>query len=485
MRRVGLGVRVLLVAISVAVGHATNADTPSESIDELIREGDYAAADASLLRQIADPLAPIIEPAAIQREILRRTRIDFSLSSDEAFAQLRESLPDVTREEFEAWTTSGELQNREVDGERRYFKKAVRNLFLINSEARQRRNSLREPQADDSSERFDLTKHVRGLVAAADQSEAAWIAPVKHRVVYELSVVPDHPRVKVGAKVAAWLPFPQAYQQQGAVRLISSRPEAKEMAPNGSAHRTIYFEQTIDDDKTPPTFRAEFEFVTHASCNKLDSASVEPYDTSGALYRKYTSERLPHIALTPDVKQLASEIVGDEANPLEKTRLLFRWVSTNIPWIGEMEYAIIPSLSAKGLSVRRGDCGVQGMTFITLCRGAGVPARWQSGWETKPGRENMHDWSEVYIKPWGWLPVDASYGQLDDPDPRVSDFYCGRMDPYRMIVNLDYARDLVPPKTSFRSEPNDFQRGEIEIDGHNLYFNEWRYRIDVETTPAD
>ena len=50
-----------------------------------------------------------------------------------------------------------------------------------------------------------------------------------------------------------------------------------------------------------------------------------------------------------------------------------------------------------------------------------------------------------------------------------------------MIVNLDYARALDPAKTGFRSEPTDFQRGEIEIDGHNLYFNEWSYDFQVET----
>ncbi|MEQ8209893.1 MAG: hypothetical protein RH917_08670 [Lacipirellulaceae bacterium] len=50
-----------------------------------------------------------------------------------------------------------------------------------------------------------------------------------------------------------------------------------------------------------------------------------------------------------------------------------------------------------------------------------------------------------------------------------------------MIVNLDYARELAPPKTSFRSEPNDFQRGEIEIDGRNLYFDEWTYQFEAKS----
>jgi hypothetical protein len=97
----------------------------------------------------------------------------------------------------------------------------------------------------------------------------------------------------------------------------------------------------------------------------------------------------------------------------------------------------------------------------------------------------MHDWSEIYIEPWGWLPADASYGVRDDADPRVRDFFCGSIDPYRAIVNLDYGRTLQPPKTSFRSEPVDFQRGEIEIDGHNLYFDEWEWNFAVETTPLN
>jgi transglutaminase-like putative cysteine protease len=150
-----------------------------------------------------------------------------------------------------------------------------------------------------------------------------------------------------------------------------------------------------------------------------------------------------------------------------------------------MEYSIIPNIPEKALAARRGDCGVQGLTFITLCRAAGVPARWQSGWQTKQPNWNMHDWSEFYVEPWGWLPADASYGSglRDHPDPLVRDFFCGHMDPFRLIVNLDYARPLVPPKASFRSEPNDFQRGEIEIDGHNLYFDEWDYTFAVEVTP--
>jgi len=47
-----------------------------------------------------------------------------------------------------------------------------------------------------------------------------------------------------------------------------------------------------------------------------------------------------------------------------------------------------------------------------------------------------------------------------------------------MIVNTDWGAALVPPKHSMRSEPADFQRGEVEIDGKNLYFDQWDFDVE-------
>ena len=150
---------------------------------------------------------------------------------------------------------------------------------------------------------------------------------------------------------------------------------------------------------------------------------VQPYDVNSAVYREFTAERPPHIVFTPDITQSAPrEIVGDETNPLEKARRVFRWVSANIPWCAEMEYGIIPESVQQGAyCARRGDCGVQGMSFITLCRAAGVyrPAGNRAG-RPSPAYWNMHDWSEIYIEPWGWLPADASYGVQKRSDVRES-----------------------------------------------------------------
>jgi transglutaminase-like putative cysteine protease len=96
----------------------------------------------------------------------------------------------------------------------------------------------------------------------------------------------------------------------------------------------------------------------------------------------------------------------------------------------------------------------------------------------------MHDWTEIYVAPWGWLPVDPSYGLKKSDDPAVREFYFGHQDSYRMIVNLDYGQPLHPAKQSLRSEPTDFQRGEVEVDGRNLYFNQYDYDFSFTQNPG-
>jgi hypothetical protein len=471
---------IQLLALGFLVLSTTGAKPAADQqtkVKVLVDQGNFTEAERLLRAEISDASAPITSEPAIQLEVLRRTRFDFALTDKDVLAEIKQNIPDATQADVDRWRKAGDLQYRVIDGENRYFRRAVGNLFRFNAEAKRRQKN---PTVE---KKFNLNGLVEEIVKLSDESGSPEVYPVKHHIRYTLSVHADHPRVKEGAVVRAWLPYPQEYRQQKDVKLIRSEPASCQVASTGAPQRTIYFEQTISDPKKPPRFMAEFEFTTSAYCPNLDPAKVKPYDENSAVYREFTAERPPHIVFTPEVKELVREIVGDETSPLEKALRIFRWTSKNVPWCAEIEYSIIPSLSVKGLSARRGDCGVQNTSFTTLCRAAGIPARWQSGWETKPGEYNMHDWSEIYLEPWGWVPTDASYGVRDHKDPRVRDYFCGHMDPYRFIVNLDYGRTLEPPKTSFRSEPTDFQRGEVEIDGHNLYFDEWDYKLDLKTTP--
>jgi transglutaminase-like putative cysteine protease len=252
----------------------------------------------------------------------------------------------------------------------------------------------------------------------------------------------------------------------------------------GNAQRTVHLQRTIDDPTALHAFRIVFEFTTNAYYPNLADRSATPAAPPLSESTTYLLERPPHIVFTSQLRAKTTEVVGDDPDPLSRARKIFYWIDENLRWTPEEEYCIIPNLSMHGLARGKGDCGVASMLFITMCRIAGVPARWQSGWTTNPVGWNMHDWAEIYVQPWGWLPVDASYGRQKHDDPAVRDFYFGHADSHRLIVNLDYGRELDPPKRSLRSEPLDFQRGEVELDGRNLYFDDWDYDIEFEREPG-
>lgn len=450
----------------------------------LYEAGRFRDADAAL-NTAADRVA-----ADEFAEILRRARRDYSLTPDRLRVRLAESIPDVTAADVARWIASGDVQHRVIDGQVAIFRREPGHLLRFCQDAMQRRDAAKKPAPPEPAPAWTLHDHLRAVIAAAPASGAPQVLPVRHRITYTLTVSPDRAGAKPGSKLAVWLPFPQVYARQRDVRLIESDPPGAVLADaatdgnpvTGPAQRTVYLERRIDDPSQAQVFRIRFEFTTSAYYPDLKPGVSRPQPSTDV--STYLVERPPHIVFTPALRAKVREIVGDDADPLSRARKIFHWIDENLRWTPEEEYGIIPNLSRHGFVRGKGDCGVAAMLYITLCRIAGVPARWQSGWTTRPVGWNMHDWAEIFVEPWGWLPVDASYGRQKSDDPAIRDFYFGHTDSYRLIVNLDYGRELSPVKRSLRSEPLDFQRGEVELDGKNLYFDDWDYDIAFERDPG-
>jgi transglutaminase-like putative cysteine protease len=428
----------------------------------LVKEGKFTRAEAELeLSESVDP-----EARAEMLEMISRLRYEYSVSPTAMLAKLADSLPGTTAADVERWRGDGGLQSRMIDGKPAFFRREPANLFRFCGEAKERKVS---GKADGAG--WVLADHLKRVITAADKGGGLEVEPVRHRVTYSLTVPAHVAGLKVGAVVRVWLPFAQEYRQQGEIKLISASPQPVAMAK--APQKAAYFEVRVSDPEKPLVFSETFEFTSSAYYPALDESKARPLSASYA--EGNLGERPPHIVFTPELKAIVAQVTAGQANPLAKARSIFRWIDGNIAYHAEEEYGVIPSLTAKALATRRGDCGIQSMLFIAMCRWAGIPARWQSGWQTKPSGWDMHDWAEFYVEPWGWLPADPSYGLQKSDDPRVREFYLGHQDSYRLIVNRDYGSALEPAKRSLRSEPADFQRGEVEIDGKNLYFNQWEY----------
>ena len=127
----------------------------------------------------------------------------------------------------------------------------------------------------------------------------------------------------------------------------------------------------------------------------------------------------------------------------------------------------IPEFAAKNL---KGDCGVQALLFITLCRAARIPAVWQSGLCAGPLTIGMHDWAQFYVAPYGWLFADCSYGGSAYRAGNLEKWnhYFGNLDPFRIVMNSEFQHDFDPPKSQVRSDPYDNQIGEAEYSDRGL-----------------
>lgn len=442
---------------------------------EHVDAGDFRGAEA-MTHDAAFPLA--VEA----RDLLARLRYEWALDADAVLAKLREALGcEVTREQLDGWTVSGAIESRMIDGERRWFRREPRNLILFDRALAEQARRARPQAADRHGELSPIVPHVIDVMRAADLNPGAReVLPVRTRFDYSIVVKPDRPGAAKGSTVRAWLPFPQVYGAQRDVLLIDSFPKRERVSPKGSPHRTIYFEQKVRDPSKAVRFEASFEYTTSAIMSS--GGRVADPSRSERPIHTFLAERPPHVVFTDQVKAVVAECSTGSPDQVTLAKRLWNWVDDHIPWRAEHEYGLIPSIPVQALAVRRGDCGVQALTFISLCRCAGIPARWQSGFTTDPATGgNLHDWAEVWLEALGgWVPADPSYGKKKHDDPRVRDFFFGNMDRYRLIVNLDYGRDLTPAKAALRSEPLDFQRGEVEIDGRNLYFDEWDYTFRFE-----
>jgi hypothetical protein len=400
--------------------------------------------------------------------------IDFSLT----WEQIRERLGNYNiaynDSNLSEWEKRNWLEFRLINGNKRYFSRTVSNLRLLKLfyEDRNKREEL-----DRSDNDLLFRKGHTEKVIADSKNASQLVVPVDMAITYTITVEPD--AVPDGETVHCWLPWPKEnHNRQQDVRFISASPGNFVIAPDSSIHRTIYMESKAQKGK-PTVFRISFSYRSSAQYFNLPGIKILPYVKYSEVFKKYTSEQLPQICFTDRIRKLADSITEPGDDPAEVVRKIYMWFKENIPWTGALEYSIMPNIPDYVCTNKRGDCGMQTFLFMSMLRYKGIPVRWQSGWMVPPDGENLHDWCEVYYEGIGWVPADVSYELQITDDTRVKEFYLSGIDSYRLIVNDGVAGELFPPKKFMRSEPYDFQRGEVEWKGGNLYFDKWNYDIEI------
>jgi hypothetical protein len=473
-------IRLLFLALLIILfGCGTTSDF-SQILEDIQENLDFG--NVSTVIQIVDSLKKIssenkeiIHAADSLEQIAERITLDFSVNESKVKAQLEKLFGQVSSGQISDWEKKGWLEWRMIDGEKKYFSRAVSNLVLIKKFHEQK--GRRSSDTTGNHEMIFRLRHT-GQVLKSTDNQSNPVLPINMEITYTITVHPDV--VPDGEKIRCWLPWPKEdYPRQKEVKLISTSNPEYILAPDTAVHRTLYMEE-LTKKGAPAIFQISFTYVSSSQHFNMSGIKILPFKKGSDIYQKYTSEQLPHICFTDNIKQLADSLTGNDDNPASIVRKIFFWFKENILLAGAPEYSIIPNIPEYVIKNARGDCGMQTFLFISMLRYKGIPVRWQSGWTTPPGNQNLHDWCEVYYEGTGWVPVDVSYDIQKSDNTLIRDFYLSGIDSYRLIINDGVAGTLHPEKQYLRSEPNDFQRGEVEWKGGNLYFDKWDYDMKIK-----
>lgn len=437
-----------------------------------------------------------------EREMIRRMPADFPYTRAEAMDIIRAEIPSYTEEEFDAAVACGQIRFIYLHGEMRIFNRFFSSMCKSVPEFRARTKvALNGGESSGRGSKGDLRLN-RSMRIMKEQGALA------NRITIRATVKVEDTAFKPGILVRVHVPIAAACEQQSDIRIESMFPENGQIAPEDAEQRTVYWEENMQENHE---FSVTYSYVHTAKWHDVETVlhgmpmsqgtmqdagsacSEAAQRPSGvpelpclkpealAEYVKDTAELAPHIEFTPYIRALTEACAQGCTTPLEKAKSFYDFITKNFRYTYMPAYFTLDSIAENCARSFTGDCGVFALLFITMCRCAGIPAEWQSGFAAEPEFVGGHDWARFYVEPFGWLFADPSFGvssnRNENEERRM--FYFGNLDPYRMVANRAFQAPFTVDKRYFRTDPYDNQYGEIETEDRGLRYDEYKRKAEI------
>ena len=480
--------------------------------------GEFEQAERIIDRRLEKELPQALrERLILEKEILKRIPEQYPYTWEGALERMREHIRDFQEEELQDLWEEDAADWIFIKGQVHFRENFLENIVKTRQEYEAR--VIQPSLWGDGGKAELLDRTIQAMKAEGGQ---AW------RFHMKITIALKGQGERDGAPVRVWLPLPVEYAQIKNVRLLAVRiggreadPAEYKVAPPESAQRTVCIEAV---HRVGQTYQIEFAFENHgtyvdldaeeaiaaageavwkmrreaaektdcgaagdAACDTVEATAREAGTISASLNgstddpSRYLDEQLPHIRFTPYIRALAEEIIGDEQNPLRKARKIYGFITSRVMYSYVRSYLTLSDIPESAAVSLKGDCGVQALLFITLCRAAGIPARWQAGLYTAPEDIGNHDWAQFYVEPFGWRFADCSFGgsAYRKGSSLRRDFYFGNLDPFRLPAAREFQADFSPSFKHLRNDPYDNQEGEAEYEDAGLRADEYETQFEM------
>ena len=405
------------------------------------RLNEAIAACDRLLERNPDPSLA----ACVRAERYRMCELprQFCVPRDRAIEMIRGEWPAFTEEQFDELLGNKRIDWRLVDGEVHVLDNFLDSLRVYPQEV----PGLKPGPAHDDTVRDEM------LDAMHCDGGAARVITIRASL--------EVPGAQEGETVRAWLPVPAACFQQSQIGIIDATPGAL-IAPEDAPARTAYWESNSER-----SFTVTYRYRIDAPYTDVYAGRAPALPIGVEPRLEDVSEDRPHIAFTPYLRDLTAHVIEGCASPLDRARTIYDYVTENVDYRYQPSYSQLDGIAENCARSLRGDCGVMALTFITMCRIAGIPARWQSGLYVAADHVGPHDWAQFHTPETGWLWADCSFGSSarrnGETERRRHHF--GNLDPWRMVANARFQAPLAPDSDGIREDPYDNQMGEASVDG--------------------
>ena len=433
-----------------------------EDIGRLVAYGDYERAKRVIRMRLEKDLPKLLrQRLVLELEILERIPAEYPYTWEKAVQEAEKAFRDFSEDELSRLLDEGALEWIYLEGKIRVKDDFIANLIKTREELAPR--VLRREALEAKWAKFRLLDEVIGRMKEAESVRC------RFRIRSALALHEDKERP--GKRIQVQLPVPIEDGQVKAFELIGVSPDCGKAAPAQEAQRTVCFET---EHRAGQKYAVEYTFETEMrywDWKKALEREERAGHSSGTLEADvWLAEQLPHIRFTPYLKALVQEVVGEEHSPLKKAKRIYDYITTHVMYSFVRSYFTLPQQVEFTALNRKGDCGLQALLFITMCRIAGIPARWQSGLYATPQSIGCHDWAQFYLEPYGWLYADCSFGGAAYRAGELErwDFFFGNLDPYRLPAASCYQADFFWEKRYLRYDPYDNQMGEAEYEDMGL-----------------